>query len=76
MVSAKNISTSEVVINMMQYTHDNLDQEHFNITSIAHLIENPLRRTSERFVKIVSWSSEINGSFSHNYIAAYDFTVT
>ena len=45
-------------------------------TSIAHRIENPLRRTSERFVKNVSWSSEINGSFSHNYIAASDFTDT
>ena len=47
-----------------------------NNTSIAHRIENPPRRTSERFVKNVSWSSKIIGSFSHNYIAASDFTAT
>ena len=45
-------------------------------TSIAHRIENPPRRTSERFVKNILWSSKINGSFSHNYIAASDFTAT
>ena len=45
-------------------------------TSIAHRIKNPPRRTSERFVKNVSWSSKINGSFSHNYVAASDFTAS
>ena len=48
----------------------------YTYTSIAHRIENPLRRTSERFVKNVSWSSKINASFSHSYIAAYDFIDT
>ena len=45
---------------------------YINITSIAHRIENPLRRTSERFVKNVSWSSKINGSFSNNHVTTYD----
>ena len=45
-------------------------------TSIAHRIENSPRRTSELFVKNVSWSSKINGSFGHNYAAVSDFTAT